>query len=127
MNFRVALIAAAVALLAACTSRPIVNVSNAPVVTAGKAATMQDVQAAIVRAGNGLGWQMTPVQPGLVTGRLALRTHVAVVEVPYDTKSYSINYKESVNLDAKEGNIHKNYNGWVENLDKAIKTELLRN
>lgn len=114
------------AFVAACTSRPIMNVNDAPVVTSGKAATVQDVERSIVRAGSSLGWVMTPVRPGLVSGRLDLRTHIAVVEVPYDTKSYSIRYKDSTNLNAEGGNIHKNYNGWIENLDRNIRAELLR-
>jgi len=114
------------AFVAACTSRPIMNVNDQPVVTAGKAATAQDVERAIVRAGSSLGWVMTPVRPGLVSGRLDLRTHIAVVDVPYDTKSYSIKYKDSTNLNAEGGNIHKNYNGWIENLDRNIRAELLR-
>ena len=114
------------AFVAACTSRPIMNVNDAPVVTSGKAVTTQDVQTAIVRAGSSLGWVMTPVRPGLVSGRLDLRTHTAMIEVPYDTKSYSIRYKESSNLNAEGGNIHKNYNGWIENLDRNIRAELLR-
>ena len=28
------------------------------------------------------------------------------------------------NLDEKGGTIHKNYNGWVQNLDKAIRAQL---
>ena len=126
MALRPLLVGLALAVLAGCTSRPIVNVNDAPVVTAGKPATMSDVQTAIVRAGSALGWQMIPVRPGLVAGRLELRTHVAVVDVSYDAKAYSIKYKESVNLDAQGGNIHKNYNGWIENLDRGIRTELLR-
>jgi hypothetical protein len=112
--------------LGACTSRPIRNVDNDPVVTATKPATMADVEQAIMRAGAGLGWVMTPVRPGLVTGRLALRTHVAVVDITYDTKSFSIRYKDSVNLDHEDGNIHKNYNGWIDNLEREIRANLLR-
>ena len=110
----------------ACTSQPVMNVERQAVVTAdGHAATMQQVEGAILRAGNGLGWVMTPVRPGVVNGRLALRTHVAVVEVTYDTKTYSIAYKDSVNLDYADGKIHKNYNGWITNLDRAIRANLL--
>jgi hypothetical protein len=112
--------------LGACTSRPIRNVDNDPVVTATKPATMADVEQAIMRAGAGLGWVMTPVRPGLVTGRLALRTHVAVVDITYDTKSFSIRYKDSVNLEYDGGNIHKNYNGWIDNLEREIRANLLR-
>ena len=84
------------------------------------------MERSIIRAGSQLGWVMTPVRPGLVSGRLDLRTHIAVVDVPYDAKSYSIKYKESTNLNADGANIHKNYNGWIENLDRNIRAELLR-
>jgi hypothetical protein len=107
-----------------CTSRPVYNVEKQAVVTTHKAATMQDVESAIVKAGIDLGWVMTPVHPGLVTGRLTLRTHVAVVDVVYDTQTFSIQYKDSVNLDYSSGNIHKNYNGWIENLERGIRTNL---
>jgi len=68
---------------------------------------------------------MVPRSPGKVEGVLALRTHRAVVDIDYDTKVYSIKYKDSVNLDYDGKTIHKNYNGWVENLDRAIKSKLI--
>ena len=112
--------------LAACTSRPIRNVDNDPVVTSGKPATMAGVEQAIVRAGKGLGWVMTPVKPGELSGRLSLREHVAVVDITYDTKRFSIKYKDSENLDHADGNIHRNYNGWIENLEREIRANLQR-
>ena len=123
---RLAVLAVALA-LGACTSAPIRNVTETPVVTGtGKPATVEQVRGAIVRAGNGLGWVMTPNDPGLVSGRLALRGHVAVVDVRYSPKAYSITYKDSTNLNYRDGQIHKNYNGWIENLDRDIRNELLR-
>lgn len=108
-----------------CTTQPIYNVAGAPVMTAsGKTASMADVQMAIVRAGMQLGWQITPAKPGQMTGRLALRTHEAVVDINYDAKQYSINYRDSVDLNAKDGQIHKNYNSWIQNLDKGIRAQL---
>jgi hypothetical protein len=123
-----AMLAAAAALaLAGCTTAPIQNVEKAPIVLAsGKTSvTMTDVNNAIIRAGTRLGWQMKPESPGRLTGHLALRTHTAIVAVEHDTTTYSIKYRDSTNLDAKDGMIHKNYNGWVQNLDKAIKSELV--
>jgi hypothetical protein len=112
--------------LAACTTQPIRNVTNAPVVTgSGKAATADQVRAAIVGAGTGLGWTMTPSEPGLVVGRLTLRGHTAVIDVRYTPKSYSIQYKDSIELNYKDGQIHRNYNGWIENLDRDIRGNLL--
>ena len=120
------LLAAAALVVAGCAhNQPIQNVENAPIVLPpGKSASMSQVTAAIMRAGAQLGWQMEPAGPGRVTGRIALRQHTAVIDVTHDTKSYSIKYRDSTNLDARDGTIHKNYNGWVQNLDKAIRSQL---
>jgi hypothetical protein len=119
------LMAVSVLAVAGCTTAAIYNVENAPVmVPPGKTVTMNDVQTAILRAGGALGWQITPDTPGHLTGRLALRTHVAVVDIAHDTNSYSIRYRESTNLQAEGGMIHKNYNGWIQNLEKGIRTQL---
>jgi hypothetical protein len=122
----IVLAAATLALAGGCaTTQPINNVVNAPfTLPADKPLTMTQISRAIVVAGNQLGWQMQPVGPGKITGRLARRTHVADVDIEHDTKSYSIKYRDSQNLDAKDGMIHKNYNGWIENLDKAIRTQV---
>lgn len=110
-------------LVLGCRSAPVYNVESAAVV-ANKPASMQDVEKAIMRAGLGLSWQMTVKAPGKIEGVLVLRTHRAVVDITYDEKSYSIKYKDSANLDYDGTVIHKNYNGWVQNLDKGIKTQL---
>lgn len=113
-----------VLMLGGCTLRPILNVSDAPVVvSAGKRATPDQVRNAI---GNALGWQMTPAGPGLVNGRSALRDHGANVEIRYTATAFSIVYKDSTNLNYKDGQIHRNYNGWIENLDRGIRNELNR-
>jgi hypothetical protein len=101
--------------LAACTTVPIYTVTDAPVVVrAGKQASADDVRDAILRAGRRLGWQMVPGERGVINAKLSLRTHVAVVDVRYST-----------NLDHSGDQIHKNYNGWIQNLDRDIRNELL--
>jgi hypothetical protein len=118
------ILAASFIVLAGCRSAaPIYDVVAAPVVTS-KPVTMEAVRNAIVVAGSGLGWRMEPRTPGTITGVLDLRDHRAVVEVTYDTKTYNIKYKDSSNLNYSGTTIHKNYNGWVENLDKAIRVQL---
>lgn len=104
---------------------PIYNVGESPVVT-NKAATTEAVQQAITRAGTSLGWQMIAREPGRMEGILLLRRHRAVVDIVYDTKNYSIQYKDSSNLnyDASANTIHGNYNGWIQNLDRAIRAQL---
>ncbi len=112
--------------LCGCRGAPVYNVTdNAVVVKAGKVVSTEDIREAILRAGRALGWQMTPAENGLVVGRLNLRGTTAAVDVRYTSKSYSINYRDSTGLDYRDGQIHKNYNGWVQNLDHGIQTELL--
>ena len=74
----------------------------------------------IRRAGAQLGWVMESQGPGLMRGTLNLRTHQAVVDIPYDQRRFSIRYAGSTNLDYDGTSIHRNYNGWVQNLQNAI-------
>jgi hypothetical protein len=127
MNYKIVLIGIALVMVAGCRTAPIYNVTDAPVVVAaGKQATMSDVKNAIFRAGNRLGWQMTDTAPGVIKARIELRAHTATAEVKYTTTAFSIQYLDSSNLDAKGGTIHKNYNGWIENLQREIRDELLK-
>ena len=104
---------------------PIQNVTDAAVpAPGGKTLSNDEVKKAIMRAGGTLGWKMDESGPGKVTGTLNVRTHTAVVEIPYSAKSYSINYKSSTNLNEEGGQIHNNYNGWVKNLAKGIDAQL---
>ena len=86
---------------------------------ATKPLTQDQVKGAIVRAGTGLGWIMRDAGPGKLNGTLILRTHTAEVEIPYSASSYSIIYKSSINLQEAGGNIHRNYNGWIQNLTRG--------
>ena len=105
---------------------PIQNVTDASVPSSGKPLSNDEVRKAIMRAGTTLGWKMNADAPGKITATLDVRKHSAVVEIPYSSKSYSINYKTSVNLEAgSDGTIHNNYNGWVKNLAKGIDAQLL--
>jgi hypothetical protein len=115
-----------VSVLAACMrTAPIYSVSDTPVVANKPDPTMDDVRKAIIRAGASLGWQMAESKPGLIVGTLNLREHQAVVDVSYTPKTYSINYNNSANLDYDGQTIHKNYNGWIMNLDRAIRAQLM--
>ena len=117
------LLLASAVLLAGCRTAPIYNATDVAI-PSGKQLTMQEVQSGIVRAGEKLGWAMRVVKPGEIEGRLALRTHLAVVSIPYTQKSYSIVYKSSENLNHDGSQIHSNYNGWIQNLERKINAEL---
>jgi len=122
-----AAVGAALLLVSCATSQPIYNVQNAPVTTnSGKAPQASQVRAAILTAGNSLGWRVADVGPGQLEATLNLRKHTAVVDIPYTATTYSIVLKRTENLDESAGNVHKNYNSWVQNFDRAIRTELSR-
>lgn len=118
----------ALAVMAGCRGGgALYQVKDAPIQTAsGKEATMEEVQKAIIGAGAALNWQMALVKPGEMLGTLNVRSHQAVVTIPFTTKTYSILYKDSSNLkyDADKQTIHESYTGWIQRLDIAIRSRL---
>ena len=88
--------------------------------------TNEDVFNAIKRAGVGLGWIINKTSDNTATGTLNLRSHQAVIAIKYSQKDYSIDYQASTDLDynQEENTIHSNYNGWIQNLNNAIKVQL---
>jgi len=120
-----AIVASVLALIVVgCATKSVYNVTNAPVATSKPNPGLDDIGKAIMRAGAALGWQMRETKSGHILGTLNLRKHVAVVDVNYSATSYSITYKDSTELDYDGTNIHKNYNGWIQNLEKGIRTQL---
>lgn len=109
--------------VASCRTAPIHNVDNASFVP-NRQVTMNDVGDAITRAGGGLGWRMRKESEGHMIGTLALRKHVAVVDITYNKSDFSIRYKDSTNLNYDGTQIHSNYNGWIQNLEQAILAEI---
>ncbi len=119
------LVALVFSFVSACATRvPVYNVANAPVDISSKKASLDEIGDAIRRAGAALGWQMKLVKPGLIAGSLNVRSHSANVDIAYNNKTYDITYKDSVNLDYDGTAIHKNYNGWIQNLDRQIRASL---
>ncbi|WP_428025188.1 hypothetical protein [Arcobacter sp.] len=112
-------------ILTGCGVATVYNVKNNPV-TSEKKLTKQDMYKAIYAAGATLGWKITKVKDGLAQGQLNLRKHMALVDISYNEKDYSITYNNSLNLnyDKEKGTIHNNYNGWILNLQKAINTQI---
>ncbi len=123
--FKVVAIALLVGLFAGCRTAPVYNVHNAAIVpAAGKTVSAEQVKKAIIRAGGGLGWVMKDAGDNQLEGTLHLRTHVAKVGITYSPTSYSIQYESSENLNYDGTNIHSNYNGWIQNLQRQIQTQI---
>lgn len=119
---RLSLICCAVLVVAACRSGDVYNVQSSPL-AASHAVTLAQVGQVVKEAGAGLGWVMKDAGPGRMTGTLALRSHVAIVDIAYDTQQFSITYKDSTNLNYDGQHIHSNYNGWIQNLEQAIRAK----
>jgi len=111
-------------LFTGCTSAPVYNVTDATYTSTEPGVTQQDIARAIETAGRSLGWIMKEKEPGHILGTLHLRTHTAVVDIYYDRTKYSITYKDSTDLDYDGTNIHRNYNGWIQNLANAINVQV---
>ena len=123
------LLCALLVLFTSCRTAPVYNVTDTSINTgSGKEPTMDQVEKAILGAATSSkpAWSMKVVKPGHILATLHVRSHVAMVDIMYNTKSYSLKYNGSTNLkyDAEAKTIHSNYNGWIQNLDSAIKGRL---
>ena len=123
-----ALVVGALLALTGCArTAPIYNLDSVPIVApGGKSLSESQVRTAIIAGGANLGWRIGDVVPGHLEGTLTLREHIAVVDILYTGGSYAIRYKRSTNLNERDGIIHSNYNGWIQNLYRAIRTQIAR-
>lgn len=124
-NLKLLYISLTLILLSACTTAPIYNVDKEPVGTKdSKALTLKQVKSAIVQVAVKLGWNVKDKGNEHLVATLDARGHIAVVDIRYSTKSYSIHYKNSLKLDYDGKNIHRKYNKWVKNLQRRIDQRL---
>jgi len=116
----------AVALTIGCVSvvAPVSNVERQPISASKPSLTLDEVGNAIVRAGASLSMTMQKVRPGLITATYTPRGLSATMEIRYDTRQYSITYKDSQGLKYDGSQIHKTYNNWVRSLDNRIRVQL---
>ena len=111
-------------LITGCRSNPVYNVTDAPITTAQRTLSERDIAKAIITAGNTLKWIMQEKDDGHIQGTLFLRTHMAAVDIYYDTEKFSIKYNDSNNLKYDGTSIHKQYNNWVRNLNREINLQI---
>lgn len=99
----------------------VLTIENAPIEAT---LSLAEIKKRIIAAGAKRGWRAKEVAPGHLEAMIHVRTHTAKVDIRFDTKSYSIFYKDSTNLKYKNGKIHRAYNNWVTNLSNDIQLEL---
>lgn len=117
------LLALAVLTLVACTTKPIENPREVFPTDRPLAAT--DVREAILKALQQRGWETRTEAPGLITASIDVRDrHQAWIDIPYSTQGYQIRYRDSAGLDYDGEHIHRNYNKWVQLLDRDIRHQL---
>ena len=114
-----------------CKNATLVNIHDRPL-TVGSNVSLADITKGITKTGDGLGWKMYVVKPGLIRGTLIQSggKHVIIVNIKYDTTNYSIVYSGSTNMKynpenfSYDGNetIHPAYNEWTERLNVGIQT-----
>jgi hypothetical protein len=108
--------------VAGCTrTAPVYNVTSDNFST--PSAPLSERAAQIKRAGVGLRFAMEDAGPGKIKATYNARGHQAVVMVSFNQSSFSIQYVSSLDLDYDGSNIHKNYNEWIQNLERAIKAQ----
>lgn len=120
----------AVLAMAGCRTAPVYNAENvafAPAASSTRSLSLRDVQNAIIRAGATRGWTFEEQAAGHLVGKVTVRgKHYAEVDVLFDQNTFSINYRNSRNLNYSAENraIHPNYNSWVNLLQQSIQTEV---
>ncbi|WP_207390734.1 hypothetical protein [Phytopseudomonas dryadis] len=119
---RLALLALLVLGIAACTAKPVMNIENSAPPAALKGE--DDMRRAILAALQRRQWTVQRADPGQIMASISRRSHQAEISIPYTASSYSIRYRDSHNLDYRNGKIHRNYNKWIHNLDRGIQQEL---
>lgn len=119
---RLALLALLVLGITACTAKPVVNIENSapPAVLKGQ----DDMRRAILTALQRRQWTVERADQGQILALITRRSHQAQITIPYTASTYSIRYRDSHNLDYRKGKIHRNYNKWIQNLDRSIQQEL---
>ncbi|MTD25345.1 hypothetical protein [Erwinia sorbitola] len=110
----------ALALAGCARTEPVKNINQ----TLSISYSDSQLKSAILDAGRARQWIMQPQQPGVINGHIIQRDHSADIRITYGANHYSINYIGSNNLMARKGEIHRNYNRWVNNLDKDIQLRL---
>lgn len=116
------LIALAAFTLAGCRSATL-----QPVETNVYASDKATVERAIIEGCIERGWSPKKINDSEIEASIHVRSHSAVVRIPYTATGYQILYKSSENLnyDAADKTIHGNFVNWVRNLDRSISKRLI--
>lgn len=123
MIHRIAALLALALLLGGCTSKPVYNAKETLPVGAGY--TESRMNSAIVTSLNERKWVVQSARPGMIKAAITVRgRHHAEIDIPYTATGFEINYRSSNGLNYKDGEIHRNYNRWIDRLRSDILQKL---
>ena len=122
MKRRILLASGVALLLAACkTTAPVTIETNQT--TAASAAQMKK---AIYLAASSKGWRLKEINSKTIQAAYIKNSGSGIIDITYDRNGYKINVNKASTLMDANGNVHKNLNRWIRNLDKSIQQELLK-
>ena len=107
-------------------ANPVLNYQNSPIKSSSGAKNLKDVRRAIILTGTRIGWQMQEASSGYIIATTFRGGHMAKVDIRYTAETFSIQYKDSSNLNYDGTNIHKTYNKWVKRLHNNIRSAIGR-
>ena len=102
---------------------PVMNFEDQPILDG---VTPQAFQEAVIAGTVRRGWIFRRVTDGHLEGTLQVRSHSAVVDLRHTESTYSITYRDSMNLMFNGSEIHRNDNRWVVNLNRDIRAAMAR-
>lgn len=118
---------------AARAPEPIVNYTDVPITTgSGKVLTTDEVKQGIRAVAERRRWLVTEQPDGKMIASLSWNRdrHSMFVEIAYKPQSYSLTYRDSINLNYAtvdgQPSIHPRYNGYVNEMKEAIRIEFMR-
>lgn len=112
---------ACVVALAGCGNLAEIRTVQSSTITGQSTAKVKN---AILKAGISRKWVMTEAGAGVINARYTARSHRVDVRINYTASGYTINYVSSDGMRAANGQINRNYNRWVENLNQDIQLQL---
>jgi hypothetical protein len=110
---------------------PVVNYENVQLAGgSGKPLSVDAVKQAIRTAAAAKSWAVTPDGDALTATLVVRNKHTVVVGITVSGDKYSLQFKDAVNMNVTERDglklIHPFYNRWVQELNEAIRVELLK-
>ncbi|MGY4491997.1 hypothetical protein [Pseudomonas sp. TE3610] len=107
----------------ACTSRKIITPDRT--VSATISTSKAQIKQAILSTLDARKWTVESIGNDVIRAQVVVRNkYTAKVDITYDANHYRIAYRDSQDLDYKNGKINRNYNRWVILLDRSILRKL---